>query len=633
MDKEKRSAASLWQTFREQVTNWRRSFKLIWKASPFYTTCWSVLLVIQGILPGLLVYLTKLVVDSLVIALNSQGAWDKLRPAIFFVAATVIVMLMSDIMQSVMEMVRAAQADIIQDHIKSLIHNKSATTDLAHFESPEYHDRLEQATSDGASRPLSLLESIGGLVQNSITLLVMGGLLIQYSLLLPVILLLSALPAFIIVLRYDREYHKWWRQTTSKRRWIQYFDVMLTHSLAATEMRAFELSPHFQSSYQNLRSDLRTEKLDQMRRLSIAKLFSSVLSLLVLGAAIGWMGWRAIFGSLTLGDLALFYQAFIRGQGVIKTIFGSLGQMIKNSLFLSILFEFLDLESTITDPKSPVAVPQNLKKGIQIRNITFRYPGTERYVFRDFSLFIPAGKAVSVVGENGSGKTTLIKLLCRFYDPESGSIEFDGVDIRNFSVKELLRMITITFQMPLNYHATVSETIAMGDLDTPASAAEIESAARRAGANDFISRLPKKYDTLLGKVHAKGAELSGGEWQRLALARAYFRKAPIILLDEPTSFMDSWSESDWFQRFRDFAKNRTALIITHRFTIARRADIIFVMDKGQIIESGTHHELLELDGFYAKSWKEQIKTGNDSFTETENNENGHALSKDTYFSH
>jgi ATP-binding cassette subfamily B protein len=607
MKKVSESLTLLLQTFREHKANWQRSFRLIWTASPLHTTAWSVLLIIQGILPGLLVYLTKLVVDSLVVAVNSQGEWEIIRPAVFYIAAIALVMLLTEVFQSLLDMVRTAQADIIQDYIKNLVHDKSAVMDMAHFESHEYHDRLEQATSEGISRPLSLLESIGGLVQNAITLILVAGLLLQYSVWLPLVLLISTLPAFVIVLRYDREYNKWWQGTTGDRRWIQYFDIMLTHPNAVAELRAFNLNPHFQTSYQNLRRRLRNEKLDQMRRLGIAKLLAGVVSLGILGAAVGWMGWRTLYGALTLGDLALFYQAVNRSQGLMRTLLGSLGQIIKNSLFLNVLFEFLDLRSDIIEPDLPTAIPLNLKEGIRLRNVTFRYPGTKRSVFENFSLFIPAGKAVAIVGENGSGKTTLIKLICRFYDPEEGSIEFDGTDIRSFSVKELLRMITITYQKPLNYHATVSESIAMGDLAASASAEEIEKVSRSAGAHDFISRLPDNYNTLLGKVNANGAELSGGEWQRLALARAYFRKAPIVLLDEPTSFMDSWSESDWFHRFRQLIKNRTAVVITHRFTIAMRADIIFVMDKGKVVESGSHSELVKLDGLYAKSWKEQMR--------------------------
>lgn len=590
-----------------QIINWRRSFSLIWKASSHYTVFWCVLLVIEGILPGLLVYLTKHLVDSLVLALNSHGVWEEIRPAIFFASATAIIMLFSNAADSALEIVQTAQADIIQDYVKSLIHDKCAVVDIADYESHQYHDQLEQAISDGANRPLSLLESTGGLIQNGITLLVMGGLLIQYNVWLPLVLLISTLPAFVIILRYDREYHRWWRGTTSQRRWIQYFDLMLTNNYPAAEVRLFNLNFYLQSRYQKLRKELRIERLSQTRRLGIAKFFSGVFALLILAAVIGWMGWKALLGALTLGDLALFYQAFNRGQGVVKTLFGSLGKIIKDSLFLSVLFEFLDSKSNITDPPSPAAMPQNLKEGIRLRNVTFGYPDTNKLVFEDFSLFIPAGKAVAIVGENGSGKTTLIKLLCRFYDPQSGSIEFDGIDIRKFRVREHLRSITTIFQMPLRHQAKANESIAMGDIAAAASVGEIESAAEGSGAHDFILRLPDKYDTLLGRAHDKGAELSGGEWQRLALARAYFRKAPVVLLDEPTSFMDSWAESDWFQRFRDLTENQTSLIITHRFTIAMRADIIFVMDKGKVVESGAHSELIKLDGSYAKSWKEQMR--------------------------
>lgn len=623
--------SSLREKIKEHPKNWKRALNLIWKASPYYTVFWAVLLIILGVLPGLSVYLTKHVVDNLVTALNSQGEWGKIYPAIFFIGAVALVLILTDVSKSLLEIVRTAQADFIQDCIKGLIHDKSAVIDMADFESHEFHDRLEQATSDGANRPLSLLENIGGLVQNFITLFIMTGLLIQYGMWMPLALLISTVPIFIIVLRYDRQYHKWWRQTTSIRRWIQYFDIMLTHNAAVAEMRVFKLNPHFQANYQKQRKTLRTERLAQMRRLGIAKLIAGIFSLLILGAAVAWMAGRALYGYLTLGDLALFYQAFNYGQSIMRNVLGSLGKLIKDSLFINILFEFLDLKSKIADPKIPVTAPKKIEDGIQIRNISFSYPNTKQYIFRDFSLFIPAGKSIAVVGENGSGKTTLLKLICRFYDPESGSIEFDGVDIRSFSVKELLRLITITFQMPLNYHATVRETIAMGDLEAKASFEKVEKAARRAGAHDFISRLPDKYETLLGRIHAKGAELSGGEWQRLALARAYYRQAPIVLLDEPTSFMDSWSESDWFQRFRDFARNRTALIITHRFTIAMRADVIFVMDKGQIIESGTHHELLKLDGFYAKSWKEQMQAGAAPLSSV--SENGHQSLEDVSLLH
>jgi ATP-binding cassette subfamily B protein len=255
----------------------------------------------------------------------------------------------------------------------------------------------------------------------------------------------------------------------------------------------------------------------------------------------------------------------------------------------------------------PLPTPLTIRQSIKFRNVTFSYPGSKKPALQDFSLEIPSGKIVAIVGANGAGKTTLLKLLCRFYDPQSGQIEIDNTDIRQFSVKELWRRITVLFQFPLNYHATVAESISMGDVMAVPKASEIEAAARNAGVHDLIVSLPQAYQTLLGKVLARGMELSGGEWQRIAMARAYFSNAPIVLLDEPTSFMDSWAEADWFHRFRRLAKERTSVIITHRFTIAMRADTIHVMEAGHVVESGSHQDLLRRNGLYAKSWKAQMQ--------------------------
>jgi ATP-binding cassette subfamily B protein len=238
--------------------------------------------------------------------------------------------------------------------------------------------------------------------------------------------------------------------------------------------------------------------------------------------------------------------------------------------------------------------------------VSFRYPGSQRQILQDFDLVVPAGQIVAVVGANGAGKSTLLKLLCRFYDPESGHVSFDKTDIREISLERLHRMMTVLFQWPVPYQSSAGENIAFGDPGAPRGALELETAARGAGAHEIISGLPQGYNTQLGKWFVNGVELSIGEWQRVALARAFFRRAQLLILDEPTSALDSWAESEWFDRFRDLANGRTAIIITHRFTIARRADIIHVMDAGQIVESGTHDQLLAKDGTYAKSWAAQV---------------------------
>jgi ATP-binding cassette, subfamily B, bacterial len=310
---------------------------------------------------------------------------------------------------------------------------------------------------------------------------------------------------------------------------------------------------------------------------------------------------------VTLGDLALFYQAFYQGQSLMRTLLGNAGQIYANSLFLGNLFEFLGLEPHVVSPPYPIPAPSVIKEGIRFEQITFRYPGSERIALQDFNLTIPAGQVVAIVGANGAGKSTLVKLLCRFYDPEAGLITLDGIDLRAISLEELRRLITVLFQWPVPYHATASQNIAIGDVHAAPSAVEIEAAARGAGAHEVIARLPREYDTLLGRWFADGTELSGGEWQRIALARAFLRQAQIIVLDEPTSFMDSWAEAEWLERFRALVHGRTALIITHRFTTAMRADVIHVMQNGQIVESGSHDELLARGGLYAQSWAAQMR--------------------------
>jgi ATP-binding cassette subfamily B protein len=270
------------------------------------------------------------------------------------------------------------------------------------------------------------------------------------------------------------------------------------------------------------------------------------------------------------------------------------------------MFEFLNLTPRITDPEAPHPLPP-LQDGIRFVDVTFSYPGSSHPVLKNFNLDIPAAKLVAIVGANGSGKSTLIKLLCRLHDPDSGSIQFDGLDLRSFSVDEVRQHISVLFQEPVHYSQTVAENIALGDLKNAPSQSRIEDAARSAGADEPVEALPDGYNTLLGKWFKGGEELSVGEWKRIALARAFVRSAPIVLLDEPTSALDPWAEADWVERLQAAVKDRTAIVITHRFTTAMHADLIYVMIGGEIIESGSHSELSERGGPYAQSWRSQMQ--------------------------
>jgi ATP-binding cassette subfamily B protein len=289
----------------------------------------------------------------------------------------------------------------------------------------------------------------------------------------------------------------------------------------------------------------------------------------------------------------------------MRSLLENTGQLYGNVLYLGNLFAFLDLRPQIVTPSSPRPAPEALRDGIRFRDVKFGYPGSKLLALDRFDLFVPAGRIAAIVGPNGAGKTTIVKLLCRFYDPEAGFISFDGIDLRELDIDELRRSITVLFQQPVHYNATARDNIVMGERSRSPSAIEIETAAEAAGAAAAIHRLPLGYDNLLGKSFVDGADLSVGEWQRVALARAFLRRAPVIVLDEPTSAMDPWAEADWLTRFRRIAAGRTAIIITHRFTTARLADEIHVLDNGRIAESGTHADLVARSGRYAEWWSSQ----------------------------
>ena len=587
-----------------------RALRLVWSAAGRWSLLWAALLVMQGLLPVAVVLLTRELVDSLAGAIGSSADLAGVAPILLPAALMGAVLLLGELLRGASDWVRTVQAKLVEDHISGLVHEKSASVDLAFYESPDFHDHLHRARAEASSRPIALLENGGSLVQHAITLLAMAAVLIPYGLWMPVALLASTLPALAVVLRFAVRQHRWRLRTTENERRTFYYDWLLTAGETAAEIRLFGLGSYFLSAYQTLRARLRREHLELHKAQGLADFAASAIALLISAACLAWMVWQAIEGRATLGDLALFYQAFSIGQKLVHSLLGNVGQIYYNVLFLGNLFEFLDLKSEVRDPPQPHAVPARVPEsgglGIRFQDVSFCYPGSERMALREFNLSVPAGQIAAIVGANGAGKSTLLKLLCRFYDPVEGRIELDGVDLRDLALSELRGLITVLFQEPVHYNATVAENIALDGQKTVARA-DIEAAARAAGAESLIARLPQGYDALLGKWFAGGVELSVGEWQRIALARAFLRRAPVIILDEPTSAMDSWAEADWLQRLRSLAAGRTAIIVTHRFTTAMQADVIHVMDNGRVTESGSHGELLRQEGAYAQSWRMQMR--------------------------
>lgn len=598
---------------RHQIPYLPQALSIVWRAARGWTIAWAFLLIIQGVLPVASVYLTRAVVDSLVAALDAEALsladWETLKSPLLYAGLMGLVLLLTESLRSITTWVRTAQSQLVGDHIHEMIHTQALALDLSFYDSSEYYDILHRARIDAMSKPVALLENFGALVQNGITLVAMGGVLLSYSVWLPLILLGSTLPALWVVARSTIRFHGWRLRNTKNERRARYLDWMLTDRRAAAEMRLFDLGKTFRDNFQTLRGQLRNERLLLFRDQMWTELVAGVIALTVTALALAWIIYRVVIGLFSLGDLALFYQAFNQGQRVIRTLLSNVGDIYRNLFFLENLFEFLAIQPKVSQPAQPQKLPAGIQQEIVIQNVDFSYPGAQRQALADFSLTIPAGQIVSIVGENGAGKSTLIKLLCRFYDPQKGQVSFDGIDLRHISPLDIRRMITVLFQQPVQYQDTVTNNIAFGDLAADPQRAEIESAAKAAGAAQPIAKLSDGYETVLGRWFGRG-ELSVGEWQRIALARAFLRQASLIILDEPTSAMDSWAEADWLSRFRELVAGQTALIITHRFTTAMQADVIRVMDQGRIIESGTHEQLMEFGGRYAQSWLQQTQNAN-----------------------
>ena len=564
---------------------------------------WGILLVGEGLVPAGLALLLRTLVNRLVASPN----WLTVTPPALGIAALWVT---AQLLSSALSWVREVQAERVQDEVHRLIQMQALRLDLAFFDNPESYDRLYRAQVDSISQPLALLESLGSLVQNGLGFLVLAGILWTYAKWLPVLLVFTAIPGLLFVAHHILKEHQWKLKHTAEERRTHYLDWLMTEQSAAAETRLFALGPYHRAAFEKLRTSLREGRLLLVRRGAATELVAGLLAWTGNLLGLGWMLRETILGHARLGDLLLCFQAFQQCQSLLRSLLEGAGKIYRSLLFVENLDDFLKNEPAILSaPSDAELLPIN--GSIRFERVTFSYPGGHHRALDEFDLEIPQGKIVALVGHNGAGKSTLIKLLCRFYDPDEGRILFDGVDLKLLDPEAVRRHITVLFQEPVHYHATVRENIAFGDIDRISDDACLRAAAQDSGAMEPIQRLQNSFETLLGKWFG-GEELSGGEWQRIALARAFFRGASMIILDEPTSAMDSWAEQDWLGRFRTLTEGKTALMITHRFTTAMHADAIHVLDRGRVVESGTHAQLVGRGGVYAKSWDAQMReVGND----------------------
>ena len=580
------------------------ALQLVWQSARGWSLAWLGLVGVQGLLPVATVYLTRDLVNQLVaVGQGGQGDGGQLQTVAAIMVALALVLVVGQALQGLLDWVRTSQGDLVQDHIMDLIHHQANRLDLSFYDDPQYYDCLERARNDAISRPVSLLESLSSVLQSAITLVAMAGILLPFGAWVPLTLVLSTLPAFAFTVYYQRQRHQWQMRVTRRQRRVRYYEYFLTRRENIPEIRIFNLSPYLRRLYRGLRQRLRQEQVAIIRQQALADLGAGGLAIAASGGVMVVMIWRALQGQVSLGDLTLLYQAFNQGQGLMKTLLSRAGQLYFNSLFIENLKTFLDLTPVLVEAAQAQPLPAGV--GLRFEQVGFRYPHSDRWALRDFNLTIEPGQFVAIVGTNGAGKSTLMKLLCRFYDPTEGRIWVGDRELTTIQQEALRRAITVLFQHPVQYAETVRDNIAYGAWETDPSPGAIAEAAAVSGADRVIRRLPQGYDEVLGKFLGN-SELSTGEWQKVALARAFLRQAEIVLLDEPTSAMDSWAEIEWMGRFRQLVAGRIAIMITHRFTTAMQADRIYVMDQGTLVEAGTHQQLLALGGRYAQSWQQQM---------------------------
>ncbi len=582
------------------------ALRFVWRGAPGWTAASVALVLVQGVLPLASLYLIKLVVDAVEAGLATPDRTVAFRQVAWLIALMGVVSLVTALARSLANLAHEAQSQTVTDYMHDILHQKSVEVDLAYYESAQYYDTLHRAQREAPYRPTRIVNGLVQLGQNGISLLAMAVLLLSLHWGVALVLFVAAVPDVLVRAKFAGKMYRWQRRRTSTERQALYYNRLLTGGEHAKELRLFGLGPLIMGRFGDLRRQLLGERLTLARQRSTIELLTQTSATLAVFASYAYIAYQTVGGAISLGELVMYFQAFQRGQSFLQQMMGGLTALYEDNLFLANLTEFLDLEPGLVEPADPEPVPSPMQAGIELERVSFHYPAGPP-VLQEISMSIRPGEHIALVGANGSGKTTLIKLLCRLYDPSEGSITLDGLDLRRFESGALRREMSVVFQDYVRYHLTARENIWFGDVSRPAGDEGVLAAAELSGADEVIARLPRGYETVLGKWFQDGAELSIGEWQKVALARAFMRDAQIIVLDEPTSALDARAEHEVFQQFRQLARGRTAILISHRFSTVRMADRIYVLDGGRIIESGTHDELVRRGGTYARLFEMQAR--------------------------
>ncbi|QXP82900.1 ABC transporter ATP-binding protein [Methylococcus sp. Mc7] len=579
-----------------------RSVQLVWQSSRKSTLIHGGLMLVLGLLPVAGLYLVKLIIDTV----TAPGApeWESIGGLL---VAALSIAVLTDWLRALDAHVSEIQSQQVTDYVQDLLHKQAIRLDLGYYENPEFQDNLHRAQTEAAYRPALIVDQLIRLLQNAVSLGAVALLLLAFHWELTLGLFLFMLPILFVRLRHARLQHRHWQNWTARQRQTHYLSQLLNFQDHAKEVRLFGLGNHLHQRFMDLRKSIRQDRLALSRDRTKGEALTQGCASLGVYGALAFLAYETMARAISVGDMVVYYQALQRGQTLLRDLFASAAGLYENALFLSNFYDFLLLEPRVKEPEAPCVIPHPLRGEIRFECVSFDYPHGTRPVLKAVDFTIHAGEKVALVGKNGAGKTTLIKLLCRLHDPTEGRITVDGIDLRNFSSDEWRKQIGVVFQDFGRYQFTARENIGFGDLSALNVPGRIERAAGLSGADGAIASLPHGYDTLLGTLFAGGEELSIGQWQQIAIARAALRSAAIIILDEPTSALDSEAEARVLERFRQLAEGRTAILISHRLSTVRLADRIFVINDGQISEAGTHAELLRLNGAYASMFHAQAR--------------------------
>ncbi|WP_322746355.1 ABC transporter ATP-binding protein [Nostoc sp. LEGE 12450] len=575
---------------------------LVWTTSRSLTILLASLTLVAGLLPAAISYTSKLIVDAVVFAsqVNLQNnGFVNIYPSLFYVGLEAIAVILLAGSQRGILICQSLLRALMGQRVNVLILEKALTLDLRQFEDSEFYDKLTNARREASVRPLSLVNRTFGLVQNALSLITYGILLVNFSAWAVVVLILAAMPVFIAETKFAGEGFRLFSWRAAETRQQHYLENLLAREDFVTEVKLYQLGEMLLGRYRNLFHQLYGEDRDLTLRRG---LWGYLLGLVSTGAfylAYAWIVLETVRGKISLGDMTMYLTVFRQGQSTFSNALTSIGGMYEDNLYLSNLYDFLEEEVPKSWGKATIGL--NPQDGIRFENVSFTYPGSSKPALTNISLHLKPREKLAIVGENGSGKTTLIKLLTRLYTPDSGRIFLDGLDLQEWDVDVLRRRIGVIFQNFVRYQFTVGENIGVGDVEHLENKNRWQTAAEKGMAQSFIDQLPQSFQTQLGRWFKGGQELSGGQWQKIALSRAFMRsQADILVLDEPTSAIDAQAEFEIFNHFRAITQNQMVLLISHRFSTVRMADKIVVIENGEVIEQGTHEELLQLKGRYAK---------------------------------